>query len=118
MNKYIKYLIPILFFLYGILEKSNIHIPRMYSIDGYVFIAIGLLGVCSYVYIDFFNKKKVDTGEKHDKKILTFVCYIALVMAIVYFGLYLFEIVLNDLLFILTLLIFVICTKSLKALKW
>jgi hypothetical protein len=109
MNKYIKYLIPIVLLLYGVLEKINIHIPRMYSIDGYVFIAIGIFGVCTYIYVDFFKNINTD-GVNQDRRILTLFCETALLVAIIYFSLYLFEVVFNDFLFILALLIFIICT--------
>ena len=116
MKFFMRYGPIVLFFIYGFLLEEDIYKPSRGTGNGFGFIIVGMLLLLFNFYMEYleFKDNKQNVNIKETKKLIDYFCALFGVFGLIYFGLFLFEIVTNNFIFIGIVLSFAICGKSMR----
>ena len=111
MKFLMRYSLSINLLIYGILLEEGIYTPTRGTGNGVGFIIFGVLFLLLAFYLEYIETKE-EIHTKEVKTILDYLCATIMVLGLIYFSLFLFEIVTNYFVFIIIVLSFIFCGKS------
>lgn len=116
MKFLMRYSPSILSLTFGILVEEGLYIPTRGTGSGHGFIIVGMLLLLFNFYMEYleFKDSKDDEKVRETKTLIDYFCTIFVVFGFIYFGLFLFEIVSNYFIFIVMVLSFGFCGKSIR----
>jgi len=116
MKFLMRYSPAMIFIIYGILLKEGLYSSSRGTGNGLGFIIVGLLLLFFTLYMEYLELKddNITNKTEENKKPIDYFCALFLVFGLIYFGLFLFEVVTNYFIFIVIVLSFAICGKSVR----